>query len=175
MGGAKTRCVCEPDQTLFSATTNKNGKKRSGHARLQELNYVGMFHFTQEFNFLCRIFLPNIVFRLGLSLLGRRSGVIFYRHNESRSSLISASDSHRNRFSSFTGISSIFFRVYCARLSLMLRCSAIQVFTEPHASYVSRARIAEMTYKIKMVSIVRGRCVHSESPNSPTFTDKEAM
>ena len=34
--GAKTRCVCEPDQTLFSATTNKNGKKRSGHARLAE-------------------------------------------------------------------------------------------------------------------------------------------
>ena len=34
VGGAKTRCVCEPDQTLFSATTNKNGKKRSGHARL---------------------------------------------------------------------------------------------------------------------------------------------
>ena len=32
--GVKTRCVCKPDQTLFSATTNKNGKKRSGHARL---------------------------------------------------------------------------------------------------------------------------------------------
>ena len=32
--GIKTRCVCKPDQTLFSATTNKNGKKRSGHARL---------------------------------------------------------------------------------------------------------------------------------------------
>ena len=34
MGGIKTRCVCEPDQTLFSATTNKNGKKRSGNVRL---------------------------------------------------------------------------------------------------------------------------------------------
>ena len=32
--GVKTRCVCEPDQTLSSATTNKNGKKRSGYARL---------------------------------------------------------------------------------------------------------------------------------------------
>ena len=40
VGGAKTRCVCEPDQTLFSATTNKNGKKRSGHARLTV--YVSM-------------------------------------------------------------------------------------------------------------------------------------
>ena len=34
--GVKTRCVCKPDQTLFSATTNKNGKKRSGHARLRK-------------------------------------------------------------------------------------------------------------------------------------------
>ena len=32
--GAKTSCICEPDQTLFSAATKKNGKKRSGHARL---------------------------------------------------------------------------------------------------------------------------------------------
>ena len=32
--GVKMRCICKPDQTLFSATTKKNGKKRSGHARL---------------------------------------------------------------------------------------------------------------------------------------------
>ena len=38
--GVKTRCVCKPDQTLFSATTNKNGKKRSGHA-IRELNLNG--------------------------------------------------------------------------------------------------------------------------------------
>ena len=28
------RCYCKPDQTLVSSTTNKNGKKRSGNARL---------------------------------------------------------------------------------------------------------------------------------------------
>ena len=39
--GVKTRCVCKPDQTLFSATTNKIGKKRSGHARLQ---FLGLYY-----------------------------------------------------------------------------------------------------------------------------------
>ena len=40
--GVKTRCVCKPDQTLFSATTNKNGKKRSGHARLDFYDWAGV-------------------------------------------------------------------------------------------------------------------------------------
>ena len=34
LGGTKMRRMCEPDQNLFSATTNKNGKKWSGYARL---------------------------------------------------------------------------------------------------------------------------------------------
>ena len=39
--GVKTRCVCKADQTLFSATTNINGKKGSGHARLGTLMVDG--------------------------------------------------------------------------------------------------------------------------------------
>ena len=33
--GVKTSSDCKPDQTLLSATINKNGKKRSGYARLR--------------------------------------------------------------------------------------------------------------------------------------------
>ena len=63
--GVKTRCVCKPDQTLFSATTNKNGKKRSGLARLipYSLNFslISRF-FDQPRKFYPRNICPTLQF-----------------------------------------------------------------------------------------------------------------
>ena len=41
---------CKPDQTLFSATKNKNGKKRSGYARLPVALVLLFQFFAQKGN-----------------------------------------------------------------------------------------------------------------------------